>query len=75
MPPGRIIVALPEHSIMLIGPKIVVTLEGANVNWEKYFFCWRIELVVAQSARQISPVILTRGVKLVEASMFLQRYI
>ena len=34
MPPGRIIVAIPE---------IVVTLEGGNVNWEKYFFCWRIE--------------------------------
>ena len=43
MPPGRIIVALPEPSIRLTGSEIVVTLEGANVNWEKYFFCWRIE--------------------------------
>ena len=30
MPPGRIIMASSE-------PKIVVTLEGANVNWEKYY--------------------------------------
>ena len=43
MPHGRIIVALSEPSIRLTGPEIVVTLEGANVNWEKYFFCWRIE--------------------------------
>ena len=43
MPPSRIIVALPEPSIRLTGPEIVVTLEGANVNWEKYFLCWRIE--------------------------------
>ena len=32
MPPGRIIVALPEPSIRLTEPEIVVTLEGANVN-------------------------------------------
>ena len=38
MPHGRIIVALPEQSIKVTGPEIVVTLEGANVNWEKYFF-------------------------------------
>ena len=38
MPPGRIIVALPEPSIKVTGQEIVVTLEGANVNWEKYFF-------------------------------------
>ena len=43
MPHGRIIVALQEPSIRLTRSKIVVTLEGANVNWEKYFFCWRIE--------------------------------
>ena len=43
MPHGRIIVASPEPSIRLTGSKIVVTLEGANLNWEKYFFCWRIE--------------------------------
>ena len=43
MPPGRIIVALPEPSIRLTGSEIVVTLEGTNVNWEKYFFCLRIE--------------------------------
>ena len=30
MPPGRIIMASSE-------PEIVVTLEGANVNWEKYY--------------------------------------
>ena len=35
MPPGRIKVALPEPLINFTGPKIVVTLEGANVNWEK----------------------------------------
>ena len=34
MPPGRIIVAVPEPSIKLTGPKRVVTLEGANVNWD-----------------------------------------
>ena len=43
MPPGRIIVALPDPLIKLSGPEIVVTLEGANVNWEKYFFCCKIE--------------------------------
>ena len=43
MPLDIIIVALLKPSIRLTGPKIVVTLEGANVNWEKYFFCWRIE--------------------------------
>ena len=43
MPPGRIIVALSEPSIKLTGPEIVVTLEGANVNREKYFFCYKIE--------------------------------
>ena len=43
MSPGKIIVTLSEPSIRLTGPEIVVTLEGANVNWEKYFFCWRIE--------------------------------
>ena len=43
MPPGRIIVALLESLIKLTGLEIVVTLEGANVNWEKYFFCCKIE--------------------------------
>ena len=43
MPPGRIIVALPEPSIKVTGPEIVVTLEGANVNWEKYFLFCKIE--------------------------------
>ena len=43
MPPGRIIVAVPEPSIKLTRPEIVVTLEGANVNWEKYFFFCKIE--------------------------------
>ena len=43
MPPGRIIVALPEPLIKLTEPEIVVTLEEANVNWEKYFFCYKIE--------------------------------
>ena len=38
MPPARIIVALLEPSIRLTEPKIVVTLERANVNREKYFF-------------------------------------
>ena len=70
MPPGRIIVDVPEPSIKLTRPEIVVTLEGANVNWEKYFFFCKIEGVVAQSARQISPVILTRGGRLGKASMF-----
>ena len=32
MPPGRIIVALPEPSIRLTRPEIVVTFEGSNVN-------------------------------------------
>ena len=56
MPPGRIIVALPEPSIRLTGPKIIVTLEGANVNWEKYFFCWRRKLRIIFIPLLIKPI-------------------
>ncbi|MCR2848148.1 hypothetical protein, partial [Heyndrickxia coagulans] len=58
-----------------IGPEMVVTLEQANVNWEKYFFFWRIEWVVAQSVRQRSTVGWTRGFKLREVSMYLHKCI
>ena len=43
MPPGRIIVALLEPSIKVTEPEIVVTLEGDNVNWEKYLLFCKIE--------------------------------